>query len=120
MSENSYRAHHGVLPNIVSRKAWSASLCGKLTLGALADTRSAHFVHLPQDSLPILFSPAHFSLQISAPLLTSCHSRSVGSGPSLWFHVSIPKQKKGLVLTGKNLLMLTQKDFTALRGTFNV
>ena len=47
---------------------------------------------------------------MSALFLTLHYSYSVCSGSSLWFYLSIPKQKKGLVLTEKNLLILNQED----------
>lgn len=101
---------------IVTGKAF---LCGELTFGVLANTKSANLVPFPQDSLLIRFSPAQFFLQISAPHLTST-TPVLSSGPSLSFHLSTPKQKKGFVVTRKNLLMLNQKNVTSLRGIFNV
>ena len=51
---------------IVTGKAWSTFLGGKLTFGASANTKSANLVPLPRDSPLIRFSPAQVFLQISA------------------------------------------------------
>lgn len=67
---------------IVTGKAWSTFLGGKLTFGASANTRSANLVPLPRDSLLIRFSPAQVFLQISALYLTST-TPVLSSGPSL-------------------------------------
>lgn len=99
---------------IATGKAWSTFLGGKLTFGASANTKSANLVLSPYQ---VLSSPGFPSDFCSVSHLH--HSCSL-----IWafsfFHLSILKQKKGFVVTGKNLLMLNQKDFTSLTGIFNV
>lgn len=108
MNENACVYHHG---DVLKGREGKAVLCGELVFGALTLTKSPNFLPLPSGLSPHQVLSGPFFLQISAPLLTLHHSCSVSSGPSVWLHTSIPKQKKGLVLTGKNLLMLNQEGF---------
>lgn len=102
-------------------KARPALLGSEVPFGALTCTRS-----------PLFLPPFPSGLATSASLcpifpwrpqpLSSLRTLPILSALGLGFGSARPplRQKKGLLLTGKNLLMLNQEDFTFLSGIFNV
>lgn len=99
---NSCLAPRGTSKRAVSGEAWAACLCGELTFGVLAYSKSPTF---PSRCL----------------LLSSPFTIAVLSALGLLFGSACPSQsrRKGFDAE-KSPLMLNQEDLTFLRGIFNV